>query len=78
MEPKDYVAVAAVFIVSIVSFGISLWIRQRTKNTDRNIEENRRKEEQRFREESLKLEERATVIPTQPFRARTSIYRNPD
>jgi hypothetical protein len=73
MEPKDYVVVAAVLIVSIVSFGISLWIQQRTKNTDRNIEENRRKEEQRFREEW-----RATEIPTQPFRARTSHPRNPD
>ncbi len=73
MEPKDYVAVAAVLIVSIVSFGISLWIQQRTKNIDRNIEENRRKEEQRFREEW-----RATEVPTQPFRARTSLGRDPD
>jgi len=73
MEPKDYVAVAAALIVSIVSFGISLWIQQRTKHTDRNIEENRRKEEQRLREEW-----RATEVPTQPLRARTSVSRNPD
>ena len=47
MEPKDYVVAVAVLVFSIVSFGISRWLQQRTKNTDLVIDENRRKAEQR-------------------------------
>jgi len=68
MEPKDYVTVAAALVFSIVSFGISRWLQQRTKNTDLVIDENRRKAEQRSREESLKREELTNVGTGSPYR----------